>query len=54
VGAAGLVAAAPSWRREVLLAVQPILPSRGNVAIPPELVDPALLDAAGFDDRGRA
>ncbi|MBU1492594.1 MAG: hypothetical protein KJ956_01310, partial [Actinobacteria bacterium] len=49
---AAVAAAIPAWRSEVSLSIRPILPSTGNVAIPPELVDPGLLGAAGFDDRG--
>ncbi len=46
--------AALLWRRDLHLAVTPLLPIRGSaVAIPPELMDPALLEAAGLDDRGR-
>ncbi len=51
--AAGAAAAWPAWRSEVGLSVRPILPSSGNVSVPPELADPGLLAAAGYDDRGR-
>lgn len=41
------------WRRDVHLAVSPLLPPpSGSVPIPPELVDPAILREAGYDDRG--
>ncbi|MCJ7726916.1 MAG: hypothetical protein MUP76_11095 [Acidimicrobiia bacterium] len=51
---AAVVASAPAWHRDVRLSIRPIVASTGNVAIPPELVDPGMLQAAGFDDRGRA
>jgi len=51
--AAAIAVTAPAWQPEVRLSVLPVLPSTGNAAIPPELVDPDLLEAAGFDDRGR-
>jgi hypothetical protein len=42
------------WRRDIQLAVSPLVPQRATtVAFPPELVDPAIMEAAGFDDRGR-
>ncbi len=42
------------WRRDLNLAVSPLLPERVTaVPIPPELVDPKFLKAAGLDDRGR-
>ena len=42
------------WRRDLHLAVSPLLPQRASiVAIPPELMNPAVLEAAGLDDRGR-
>jgi hypothetical protein len=42
------------WRRDLHLAVSPLVPQHGTtVAIPPELVDPAIMKAAGLDDRGR-
>lgn len=53
LAAAAVAAAVPAWRPEVGLSIRPILPSTGNLTIPPELVDPGLLEAAGFDDRGR-
>jgi len=41
------------WRGDVHLAVSPLIPERASsVPIPPELVDPAILRAAGLDDRG--
>lgn len=54
IGVAAAAASAPAWHPAVRLSLRPILPSTGNVAIPPELADPAVLAAAGFDDRGRA
>jgi len=42
------------WRRDLHLAVSPLVPERGTaVPIPPELVDPDFLRAAGLDDSGR-
>lgn len=41
------------WRSDVHLAVSPLLPPAATVPIPPELVDPAIMNAAGLDDRGR-
>jgi len=42
------------WRRDLHLAVSPLMPERVTaVPIPPELVDPDLLRAAGLDDSGR-
>jgi len=42
------------WRRDLHLAVSPLVPQHGTtVAIPPELVNPAIMKAAGLDDRGR-
>ncbi len=42
------------WRRDLHLAVSPLLPKQAAaVAIPPELIDPAVLEAGGLDDRGR-
>lgn len=42
------------WRRDLHLAVSPLVPQRGTaVAIPPELVDPTIMKEAGLDDRGR-
>jgi hypothetical protein len=41
------------WRRDLQLAVSPLVPQRvTSVAIPPELMNPAIMDAAGLDDRG--
>lgn len=41
------------WRRDVHLAVSPLVPEPATaVPIPRELVDPAILRAAGLDDRG--
>ena len=49
----GLVQTTALWRRDILLAVSPLLPETATtVPIPPELVDPAILRAAGLDDRG--
>ena len=53
-----LVAAAATetslaWRRDIRLAVSPLVPERvPAVPIPPELVNPAIMEAAGLDDRG--
>ena len=42
------------WRRDLHLAVSPLTPQRAaTVAIPPELIDPTLLEAAGLDSGGR-
>ena len=42
------------WRRDLHLAVSPLVPERvTSVPIPPELVDPDFLRAAGLDDSGR-
>lgn len=52
--AVGVVATAAAWRRDVALAIAPAVPRRSDaVAIPPELVPPEILEAAGLDDRGR-
>jgi hypothetical protein len=55
-GAIALKAASESlltWRRDVSLAVRPLLVEASpGVPIPPELVDPAIMEAAGLDDRG--
>lgn len=54
VVAAGGAATAMAWRRDVGLAVAPAVPRRSDaVAIPPELVPPDVLEAAGLDDTGR-
>jgi hypothetical protein len=52
--AAGGATTLGAWQRDVALAVSPLI-QRGNppVPVPPELVPPDLLEAAGFDDRGR-
>jgi hypothetical protein len=51
---AGLIVVIPAWHRDVALAIAPAAPSRGTaVAIPPELVPPEILEAAGLDERGR-
>ncbi|MFQ5947672.1 MAG: hypothetical protein ACE5KX_02265 [Acidimicrobiia bacterium] len=53
IGASALLTSL-SWTRAARLAVAPLSPpSRRAVPIPPELVPPDLLDAAGYDDRGR-
>lgn len=42
-----------AWQRELAVAVVPPLERRADpVPFPPELVDPAILAAAGLDDRG--
>jgi hypothetical protein len=42
------------WRRDVLNAVRPLIPGpTATVPIPPELMDPTIMQAAGLDDRGR-
>jgi hypothetical protein len=42
-----------AWRRDVSSAIRPLLPdAAAAVPIPPELVDPAIMEAAGLDDRG--
>ena len=51
LAAAVLAAVVPAWHPDVARAVRPVV-GVGH-RIPPELVDPALLRAAGFDDRGR-
>lgn len=57
--AAGVIAKAAVetalvWRRDVHLAVTPLIPRpSAAVPIPPELVDPAIMKAAGLNDRGR-
>lgn len=51
---AGLAVAAVSWRRDVGVSVSPIAPEPARrVPIPPELVPPEILEAAGYDERGR-
>lgn len=54
VAAAAAAASLPSWHRDAALAMRPLLPRAESTPVPPELVDPALLAAAGYDDRGRA
>jgi hypothetical protein len=42
------------WRRDLHLAVSPMISDRSpGIPIPPELVDPTIMKAAGLDDRGR-
>lgn len=54
ITATAAVVAAMAWRRDVALAITPVSPRRGDaIAIPPELVPPEILEAAGLDDRGR-
>ena len=55
LGVAALAAAQTLvlWRRDVHMAVSPLLPEPSRaVPIPPELVDPAILREAGRDERG--
>jgi hypothetical protein len=52
VAAGSLLASVPAWHPDVSLAVRPIVATR-SVPIPPELVDPGALRAAGLDDAGR-
>jgi hypothetical protein len=50
----GLALAAASWRTDLALAVNPVAgPAPRRVPIPPELAPPEILEAAGYDDRGR-
>lgn len=43
-----------AWHRSAALAVDPLVPSTATgAAVPPELVPPDLLRAAGYDERGR-
>ncbi len=50
----GVLHLALLWRRDVRLAVKPLLPGPSPaVPIPPELMDPTIMRAAGLDDRGR-
>lgn len=51
--AVSILASVPSWATTTVHSVQPLVPARGSVTIPPELADPGLLAAAGYDDRGR-
>ncbi|OFW66627.1 MAG: hypothetical protein A2Z12_08320 [Actinobacteria bacterium RBG_16_68_21] len=54
IGAVGAATAALAWRRDVRIALAPAAPQRSSaVAIPPELVPPDILEAAGLDDTGR-
>jgi len=42
------------WRRDLYLAVNPLVPERTTlVPIPPELMDPTMMEAVGLDDHGR-
>jgi hypothetical protein len=51
--AAAAIESSLAWRKDVHLAVSPIIPERAPaVPIPPELVNPAIMEAAGLDDRG--
>jgi len=52
LGAVALMTVALVWRRDVGDAARPLITGSG-VPIPPELVDPAIMQAAGLDDRGR-
>jgi hypothetical protein len=53
LGAAAATETALAWRRDVHLAISPLVPERAStVPIPPELVNPAIMEAAGLDDRG--
>lgn len=58
-GAAALVAAAVAtavlaWRSAAAVAVAQVAPTRvEGAAVPPEMVDPEVLRAAGLDERGR-
>lgn len=53
VGAVGTAQTALMWRRDVHLAVSPLVPEPAQaVPIPRELVDPAILRSAGLDEDG--
>jgi hypothetical protein len=53
VGALGAAQTAIMWRRDIHLAVSPLVPEPATaVPIPRELVDPAILRAAGLDEDG--
>ncbi|MEK7253052.1 MAG: hypothetical protein AAB198_07385 [Actinomycetota bacterium] len=50
----GAVVAVLCWRRDLAVAIAPILPRSGEaLRIPPELAPPEVLEAAGADDTGR-
>lgn len=54
IAAAAALPAGLAWRNDVLLAVSPVAARHAPpVPFPPELVDPEMLRAAGFDDSGR-
>ena len=50
-GAVGMLVLA--WSGPAALAVYSLIPTAAGVAVPPELVPPELLAAAGYDERGR-
>lgn len=50
-GAVGVLVLA--WSAPAALAVYSLVPTAAGVAVPPELVPPELLAAAGYDERGR-
>jgi len=54
IGAAGIGLAGLAWTGAVGRSVSPLVAERSRgVPMPPELVDPQILRAAGYDDRGR-
>lgn len=53
IAALGTAQLALLWRRDLHLAISPLLPERSaTTPFPPELVDPAVLRSAGLDPRG--
>jgi hypothetical protein len=54
VAAAGIALSALAWTPSVARSVSPLIPERvPAVPVPPELVSPDVLRAAGYDERGR-
>jgi len=54
IAATAIALGAVAWTREVGLSVAPLDPRKERpVPTPPELMDPSILEAAGYDDRGR-
>lgn len=53
LGSAAVVSGA-TWRRDVAVAIAPVVPVTGAaVRFPPELTPPEILEAAGLDETGR-
>lgn len=52
--ASGIAVTAAMWRRDVAVAITPVVPIRGEaIRFPPELTPPEILHAAGLDESGR-